>query len=440
MQAVIDSDKVQPEKATLLGAVKTIGQEASNIHCRSIDITIPFADERQIQPLLLELLTPINEPVIAYRQGQRWTQNYQSLQWQSSLPTHRLRQQGTYLITGGLGGIGLSLADYLAHHLQAKLVLIGRSAFPAKTAWQNYLSQHDKTDSIGQKIRLLQKLEKEGAEVLVYCADVADSRQMQEVIESSQQHFGVIHGVIHAAGVADGALIANRDQQTSAQVLAPKVTGTLVLNQLLSDKHLDFFVLCSSLASIVGIAGQVAYCAANAFQDAFAQAQRQHPQTLFAAINWDTWQKVGMAVKAVNNPLAVAPGRNIAENPLKTAHPLFHAYQIEGKKITYLSQLNEQLWVLNDHRIFGPQSTVMPGTAYLEWARAALLQHRAETNLSTSTVMLQEVYFLHPLVIENNTTKTLYTTLIPKDSGKETAYEFIISSQTDRHKQQEHAR
>jgi acyl transferase domain-containing protein/thioesterase domain-containing protein/D-arabinose 1-dehydrogenase-like Zn-dependent alcohol dehydrogenase/acyl carrier protein len=439
MQAVIDSDPVQPEKATLLGAVKTIGQEANNLHCRSIDITIPFDNEPQIQSLLLELLTPINESVIAYRQGQRWTQNYQSVLWQSSLPTHRLRQQGTYLITGGLGGIGLSLADYLAHHVQAKLILIGRSAFPAKMAWQNYLSEHEKTDAIVQKIHRLQKLEKEGAEVLVYNADVADRRQMQEVIESSQQHFGEIHGVIHAAGIPDGALIANRDSQTSAQVLAPKVTGTLVLNQLLSEQPLDFFVLCSSLASIVGIAGQVAYCAANAFQDAFAQAQRHHPQTLFTAINWDTWQKVGMAVKAVNNPLAVAPGRNLAESPLKTAHPLFYAYQRDGHKITYLSQLNEQLWVLNDHRLFGSQSTVMPGTAYLEWAGAALLQHRTETNLSTSTVVLQDVYFLQPLVIENNTTKTLYTTLIPKGNGKETTYEFIISSQTDRHKQ-EHAR
>jgi acyl transferase domain-containing protein/thioesterase domain-containing protein/D-arabinose 1-dehydrogenase-like Zn-dependent alcohol dehydrogenase/acyl carrier protein len=439
MQAVIDSDPVQPEKATLLGAVKTIGQEANNLHCRSIDITIPFDNEPQIQSLLLELLTPINESVIAYRQGQRWTQNYQSVRWQSSLPTHRLRQQGTYLITGGLGGIGLSLADYLAHHVQAKLILIGRSAFPAKMAWQNYLSEHEKTDAIVQKIHRLQKLEKEGAEVLVYNADVADRRQMQEVIESSQQHFGEIHGVIHAAGIPDGALIANRDSQTSAQVLAPKVTGTLVLNQLLSEQPLDFFVLCSSLASIVGIAGQVAYCAANAFQDAFAQAQRHHPQTLFTAINWDTWQKVGMAVKAVNNPLAVAPGRNLAESPLKTAHPLFYAYQRDGHKITYLSQLNEQLWVLNDHRLFGSQSTVMPGTAYLEWAGAALLQHRTETNLSTSTVVLQDVYFLQPLVIENNTTKTLYTTLIPKGNGKETTYEFIISSQTDRHKQ-EHAR
>jgi len=441
MQAVIDSDQVQPEKATVLGAVKTIGQEVHHIQCRSIDITLPFDNERQTQSLLAELATPISESVIAYRQGLRWTQNYQSVPWQSSLPTHRLRRQGTYLITGGLGGIGLTLAEYLAHHVQAKLVLIGRSAFPAKTAWQGYLSEHDQSDAVRQKILLLHKLESEGGEVLVYSADVADRRQMQEVIESCQQHFGQIHGVIHAAGIADGALIANRDHQTSASVLAPKVTGTLVLNQLLADKQLDFFVLCSSLASIVGIPGQIAYCAANAFQDAFAQAQRQHPHTLFAAINWDTWQQVGMAVKALSDSPAGVVEQDIEERPLTPPHPLFQASRQDGQKITYISQLNTQLWVLDDHRImFGSHATLMPGTGYLEWARAAMLQHHREMNLPVSTVVFQEVYFLHPLVVEDNTDKTMYTTLIPNESDKETVYEFIISSQADNHKQLEHAR
>ncbi len=439
MQAVIGSDQIQPAKATVLGAVKTIGQEIPSIQCRSIDITLPFDNERQTQGVLAELATPITETVIAYRQGLRWTQNYQPVPWQTTLPTHRLRRQGTYLITGGLGGIGLTLAEYLAHHVQAKLVLVGRSAFPAKTAWQAYLSEHEQSDAIRQKILLLQKLESEGAEVLVYSADVADRRQMQEVIESCQQYFDQIHGVIHAAGIADGALIATRDHQTSASVLAPKVTGTWVLHQLLADKQLDFFVLCSSLASIVGIPGQIAYCAANAFQDAFAQAQRQHPHTLFTAINWDTWQQVGMAVKALSQSPAGVVKQAIEERPL--THPLFHAARKDGQKITYISQLNTQLWVLDDHRImFGSHVTLMPGTGYLEWARAALLQHQREMNLPVAVVVFQEVYFLHPLVVEDNIGKTMYTTLIPNESDKETVYEFIISSQADNHKQLEHAR
>ena len=435
MQAVKETDWVQPEKALALGAMKTIEQEMDNIQCRSLDIELPFDNENQAEPIWLDLLSPINESVIAYRQGERWTQSYERLQWEPSLPANRLRRQGVYLITGGLGGIGLTLAEYLSISVQAKLVLVGRTVFPEKEAWQDWLASHDETDTVASKIRLLQALEQNGAEVLVYCADVADIEQMRLVIETTQQDLGPINGVIHAAGVPGGALIVNQDKETSMRVLAPKVTGTLVLEQLLAETQLDFFVLCSSLASITGTIGQIGYCAANAFQDAFAQAYR-HPQTLFTAINWDTWQKVGMAVDAVRNLFAVAPGRQAEESPLESLHPLFSAYQAQGEKVTYISQLNDRLWVLNDHRIFGQRSTVMPGTAYLEWARAALVQHLSHTNVSASTIILREVYFLQPLVIENGATKTLHTTLTPKDTG----YEFIISSQSDGDSRQEHAR
>ncbi|MCI5133312.1 MAG: KR domain-containing protein, partial [Candidatus Electrothrix sp. EH2] len=245
---------------------------------------------------------------------------------------------------------------------------------------------------------------------------------------------------IHAAGLPDGALIANRDQQTSAKVLAPKVTGTLVLAQLLADTSLDFFILCSSLASVVGIPGQVAYCAANAFQDAFAQARRHDRQTHFSAVNWDTWQKVGMAVKAVTDPSAVAPGRTVAEHPLEIKHPLFYAYRKDGETISYLIEVSDKLWILNDHRIFGPESCVMPGTAYLEWARAALSQHHAERDLPVASTVFEEVYFLYPLVIENNTGKILCTALTPQQRDGESVYEFVISSETGDNKLQEYAR
>jgi amino acid adenylation domain-containing protein/thioester reductase-like protein len=299
MQAVADTDPLQPGKAALLGAVKTIGQEIATVHCRSIDIDLPFNDEN----LWLELLNPVNEAAIAYRQGQRWTQSYEHLPWQAQVPAKRLREQGVYLITGGLGGIGLSLVTYLARRLQAKLVLTTRSAFPEKTAWKDWLSEHGTNNAVSQNIILLQALEQEGAEVLVHSADVADLSQMETVIASARRHFGDINGVIHSAGIADGALTASRSQKSSELVLSPKVTGTLVLEQLLANRPLDFFILCSSLASVIGVGGQIAYCAGNAFQDAFAQAKRRHPHTLYAAINWDTWQQVGMAVKAVRDRL-----------------------------------------------------------------------------------------------------------------------------------------
>jgi len=300
MQKVMDSDLIRPEKAALLGAIKTIGLDMNSVRCYSIDITLPFNNET-LRNLWLELLNPIDDIVIAYRHGQRWTESYVNLPWEAPVPVDCLRQQGVYLITGGLGGIGLCLSKYLAQRVQAKLILTGRSVFPEKVAWQDWLSQHDENNAVSKQIVQLQELEKDGAEVLVYQADVTDIIQMRHAIESAQQHFGLINGVIHAAGIASSFTENQRGGLTPAQVLAPKVTGTLILKQLLSNQTLDLFIFCSSLSSIVGLSGQMAYSGANAFQDAFAQANNHYSQTLFTAINWDGWQKVGMAIKATGN-------------------------------------------------------------------------------------------------------------------------------------------
>jgi acyl carrier protein len=121
---------------------------------------------------------------------------------------------------------------------------------------------------------------------------------MERAIAVAEQRFGPINGVIHAAGVPDGALIPLRTDEVCEAVLAPKIRGTLILDRLLNGRQLDFFVLCSSLASIQAPIGQVGYCAASAFLDAFAFDRTVRNGTFTLAINWDTWQQVGMAVEA----------------------------------------------------------------------------------------------------------------------------------------------
>src|SRR5262249_14659704 len=128
-------------------------------------------------------------------------------------------------------------------------------------------------------------------------ADVANRDQMRDVLVQARERFGRIDGVIHAAGIADGALIARRTRATTDAVLSPKLQGTLVLQELFSDTKPDFLILCSALSSVLGGYGQVGYCAANAFLDAFAQGQSATAGTLTVAINWDAWREVGMAVE-----------------------------------------------------------------------------------------------------------------------------------------------
>ena len=302
MQEVTGEEKLCAEKATLLGPVKVIPLEYPNISCRSVDVVLPQpkigVDQNLVSLLLAEITAKSSDQVVAYRGHYRWVQTLEPIRLEKPKEaTPRLREGGVYLITGGLGGIGLVLAKYLAETVRARLILTGRSAFPVPGEWEQWLATHDDQDRASDKIRTLQALERMGAEVMVASADVADQEQMHAVVTEACERFGTIHGVIHTAGVPGGGIIQLKTPEMAANVLAPKVKGTLVLNDLLKDVRLDFLVLFSSLSTILGEPGQVDYCAANAFLDAFARQNTFGHNGRIISINWDAWREVGMTVQ-----------------------------------------------------------------------------------------------------------------------------------------------
>jgi len=168
---------------------------------------------------------------------------------------------------------------------------------PVRSDWAGYLANHPDTDRISKQIRAIESLECDGATVLAAPADVADVAQMRAVVAEAKRRFGRIDGVVHAAGVPGGGIIQLKDSAEAARVLAPKVAGTEALAQALGDTPLDFMILCSSMTSLVGGGGQVDYCAANAYLDAFADAYARQTATFAVSLNWDAWQQVGMAVE-----------------------------------------------------------------------------------------------------------------------------------------------
>ncbi|AFZ30320.1 6-deoxyerythronolide-B synthase [Gloeocapsa sp. PCC 7428] len=275
---ITGNEKLYPEKATILGACKVIPQEYPNIRCRLADILLPTStSEDIIKQLLAELTAESEDLIIAYRNNYRWVQTFESVALESATEDKiRLRTDGVYLITGGMGGMGLTFAEYLAKTVQAKLILLGRSL-----------------PSDNEKIKQLEAL---GAEVLVVAADVTNEEQMQSAIAQSLERFGTIHGVIHAAGIAGAGMVQLKTPEIAEKVFAPKVQGTITLNNILKNINLDFLVLCSSLSAIQGGFGQVDYCAANIFLDAFAHWNTTRNNQFTIAINWNTWQQVGMAV------------------------------------------------------------------------------------------------------------------------------------------------
>jgi acyl transferase domain-containing protein/acyl carrier protein len=302
MQSVTRREVLCPEVATILGAIKVIPQEYPDFSCRSIDLSFPVkALEKDwqanafINQILTEITAPVSDQIIAYRDGQRWIQQFKPMRLEptKSEGISRLKENGVYLITGGLGDIGLVLAKYLAKTVKAKLILTGRSPFPAQNDWEAWLSQQAQDSVISHKVRELQTIAALGAEILVVQADVANAQQMQEVLDRSTARFGKINGVFHAAGITE--ISSFKDIQSISRLdceqhFQPKLYGLLVLNKVLQDRDIDFCVLMSSLASVLAGPEVVAYAAANLFMDSFTHWRNHNQLKPWISINWDRWQ------------------------------------------------------------------------------------------------------------------------------------------------------
>ena len=295
VQAVLDSDVPRPGRAAVLGPVRVIPQEVSNATCRAIDLEAdeggPGWAERAGRDLAAELLARPQDLTVAWRCGERWVQGFAPAR-PAGGPVFDLRPGGVCLITGGLGGIGLVLAEHLARERKARLVLVGRSPFPAREEWPAWLESHAFGDPVSRKIRRLREIEEFGGEVLALSADTASAERMREVVEEAERRFGGLHGVIHAAGIVTPEhyfAVADIGPEQCEVHFRPKLRGLLVLEEVLRGRALDVRVLFSSLAAILGGISFSAYSASNAFLDAFAWA-RSRAGTPWLSVNWDTWK------------------------------------------------------------------------------------------------------------------------------------------------------
>lgn len=192
-----------------------------------------------------------------------------------------IRRGGTYLITGGLGGVGLVIAEYLVARYGANLILLGRSPLGETQA------------------RKVQRLTNSGSRVRYVQADVSNYEDLRAAIVAATKDDGAINGVIHAAGVIEDALLINKDGASIERVLAPKVVGSIALDEATKDEPLDFFVAFSSLSGVFGNAGQADYAFANSFVDEFVVEREKlrsadRRRGLSRSIAWPLWESGGM--------------------------------------------------------------------------------------------------------------------------------------------------
>ena len=302
LQRVTGEEPLQPLKAALLGPCRVIPREYPNLACRSLDVALPAAQGGGLAALAGRVLEELaffgaeGEPVAALRGSFRWLQEMEPLPLPAAGGSPaRLRQGGVYLITGGLGGLGLEVAELLARAAAAKLVLVGRTPLPEREGWSSWLETHGEEDATSRRLRKLLAIEALGGEVMTVAADAADLPEMAAARDAAVARFGAVHGVIHAAGRAGGGIVQVKTRAAAEAVLAPKVKGALVLDELFRGEPLDFLVLFSSVTAVLAQPGQVDYAAANAFLDAFAQ-ERSARGAFTLSLGWDAWREAGMAV------------------------------------------------------------------------------------------------------------------------------------------------
>jgi NAD(P)-dependent dehydrogenase (short-subunit alcohol dehydrogenase family) len=250
--------------------------EHPELRCVGIDLD-PLDSEQNVALVYRELFVTDDEDQVAFRQGIRHVARLRcaSLGTASVPVTTVYGPDGSYLITGGFGDLGMYVAQSMARAGARHLILMGR---------------HGASTSADETIN---KMREAGVEVMPYQGDVARREDVAALLAQIDDSMPPLRGIIHAAGVWEGGVILQQDWVRFAGVLAPKVQGAWNLHDLTRSMALDFFVCFSSGASVLGVEGLSDYAAANAFLDALAH-YRQAIGLKAASINWGPWADLGM--------------------------------------------------------------------------------------------------------------------------------------------------
>ena len=289
-------------QAPLWGLGRVVAQEHPMFWGGLMDLeAMPSAIEDAAHKLWKEISAPDGEDQLAFRQGRRYAGRLIRKPRSAAQPAPlSWRADCSYLITGGLGELGLSVARWMVEQGARRLILMGRTKLPPRARWNSVEAE----SRLAHQIAAIRELEALGASVHLAAVDVADEGQLTAYLDEFRaEGWPPIRGVVHAAGVLQDGLLVQLDAAAMDSVLRPKMIGGWLLDRLLKDVPLDFFVLFSSAGSLLGQPGQGNYAAANAFLDGLAHHRRALGKPALS-INWGAWSGLGFAETAGGKRLA----------------------------------------------------------------------------------------------------------------------------------------
>ncbi len=294
---VIGNEAVNHRASELIGPIKVIPQEFSNVSSVHLDLKDDDCSaEEMAEKVINETVGRMEEQILAYRNGHRWVQEFEKHPIDKT-KSFSLRKDAVILLTGGLGGLGLVMAEFFCQHSKPVLIFTSRSKFPAQKDWETYLKKHPVSDITRQKIKRLKRLIKKGARVHFIQSDIADLKKMKAGIAKAEKRFGSITGVVHAAGIPGEGIMQLREPKDVEKVMLPKIEGTDVLMKLFKAHELDYMLFCSSIASVLGGVGLTDYCSANHYMDSIAANTKLKGAGNIVSVGWDMWGETGMGLK-----------------------------------------------------------------------------------------------------------------------------------------------
>ncbi len=374
------SDTISLAGAKLAGLIKVLSAEHAYVTSRHIDIDAAILQNPGLleQALTQELTANLEETEICYRQQQRFVP-YLEAELAQPRADLSIRSDGVYVISGGTGGIGLEIADYLVAKGARKLVLMGLNPLPPKTKWRNEGEEY--SEHLKVKLGKLASLHRQVEHLSIYTESLTEPQQLASFFAEIRHRVGSISGVIHSAGITSDfkkPAFVTKDLAGIAAVLEPKVAGLEALARVFANDTLDFFVAFSSLTGLIPrfAKGSCDYALANAYVDWFMAYQniQLHKQG-YKSITWVDWHETGMAARA---PSCIF---NAMQNNLDKIGLFTHSNQV-GKELFELAlQQQKAAWVLN---------TELDPTKFGEAAPTLLLaRHRSASNSHTEVSSIQ---------------------------------------------------
>jgi acyl transferase domain-containing protein len=281
-----------PENAVMYGFGKNIHNENHRILCRCIDTDF----NTDLDHVVNEINVKTFDYNVAYRENQRYVEEVQK--YNTSLLEGgkiEIRENGVYVITGGLGYIGMEICRFISAKHHTNIVLINRSDFPERSLWNQINSEEN--EKLAKQIELVKELESRACNVEIYKADVTNEKELAEVIHTIHSKYGRIHGIFHCAAIGvgrKGLRIVDEVPQKLNYTMAPKIQGTWLLHKLTKDDGLDFMVLFSSAIVLMGGIRASAYVASNAYLDSFASLGEKGNTTVIT-VDWPTWSDIAVS-------------------------------------------------------------------------------------------------------------------------------------------------